>query len=160
LEIDVKKISCLIAAFGCLWTVGAAAQIQIPDSVRKSKPLADLRVCMNTMLENAKKANLEAERAGSETFVLHPTREPLVPLAAEATKCLSEAFPKIETRNQKGSNLPHRVWSAEVDGFVIFCAMPAGPNTKDNISPLGGNGPKRAWQGIYFNCKIGKEISI
>jgi hypothetical protein len=149
-----------MVALSCTWTLSASAQIQIPDSVRKSKPLADLRTCNNALLENGKKANFEASRDGAMTLVLHPTPEPLLPLAAEVVKCLDEALPKKQTLVQKGSNLPHHVWSAEVDGFAIFCATPVGPNTKDYVSPLGGAGPKRAWYGISFTCRIGKEISV
>lgn len=155
------KWMCLVfAAFAFLSAGEASAQIQIPDSVRRSKPLADVRACMNTLIEKAKKANFETEMAGAETFVLHSTRAPLVPLAAEATRCLSAALPRMETRVQRNSNLPHQVWSTEVDGYVIFCALPMGPDAKDYISPLGGSGPKRAWVGLYFNCRIGKEISL
>jgi hypothetical protein len=156
----VRKLGLFAVAFLLLGGDIASGQIVIPESVRKSKPLADLRACINTLIENGKKAGFEAERTGSETFVLHPTREPLVPLASEARKCIAAALPNVEVRKQPRTNLPHRVWSANVEGFHIFCATPEGDNTKDGVSPLGGNGPKRAWQGIYFSCKIGKEISL
>ncbi len=155
----MKKLLLFVAAFS-LFGGGASGQLAVPESVRKSKPLADLRVCINALVENGKKAGFEAERVGSETFVLHPKREPLVPLAAEARKCLAAALPNVEVRKQSRTNLPHRVWSENVEGFYIFCASPEGDNTKDGVSPLGGNGPKRAWQGIYFSCKIGKEIAL
>ncbi len=156
----MRKLIYLMFGLVCLSSVDAVAQNRIPDSVFKSKTLADLRVCNNALLENGKKANFESSRDGAMTLVLHPTREPLVPLATEVVKCLDEALPKRETRVQRGGNLPHHVWSAEVDGFMIFCATPVGPNTKDYVSPLGGGGPKRAWYGISFTCRIGKEISV
>jgi hypothetical protein len=133
---------------------------QVPDAVLKSKELSAARQCMKEFLENGKKANLDADGKLSETFVLNPTREPLVPIAAEVSKCMSAAFPNSEIRKQRATNLPHRVWWVQIEGIYIFCATPAGANTKDGISPLGGNGPKRAWLGVYFRCNLGKEIAF
>jgi hypothetical protein len=155
----VNRLMLFVAALVLFGGV-EPARSQVPDAVLKSKELADARSCMKNLLENGKKANLEADGKLSETFVLNPTREPLVPIAAELAKCMSSAFPKSDIRKQRATNLPHRVWWVNIEGIYIYCATPEGPNTKDGVSPLGGNGPKRAWMGIYARCQLGKEIAI
>ena len=132
----------------------------VSEPISKSKALSELLSCVNTLVQNGKKANLEAERTGAEVFVVHPTREPLVPLAAEATSCIARVLTKTDIRKHKTTGLPHRVWWLEAEGDIISCVTPAGENSRDNVSPLGGNGPKRAWQGIYIRCVVGKEVQL
>jgi hypothetical protein len=153
----MKRLAFLVFAFIAF---ASSAFAQVPEAVSKSKEMASARVCMKNLLEDGKKANLEADGKLSETFVLNPTREPLVPIAAELAKCMSGAFPKNDIRNQKSTNLPHRVWWVNIEGIYIYCATPEGPNTKDGVSPLGGSGPKRNWQGIYARCQVGREIGL
>lgn len=156
----MRKIIYSILALGCFWGADASAQIKIPDSVRTSRPLTELRKCINTLLENAKKENLETDRDHTITVVMHPTREPLIPHAKDVFLCLFFALPRSTEYVQKNSKLPHHVWYAEVDGFVIFCATLAPPHSRDYVTQVGGNGPKRAWYSIYIPCRIGKEISL
>lgn len=150
------KFSCVGFAFIFM---GGVAWAQVSDSVLKSKEMAEARICMQKLLENGKTAKLEADGKLSETFVLSPTRDPLLPIAAELSRCMKGAFPNSDIRNQKGTNLPHRVWWVQIDEIFIYCATPEGPNTKDGVSPLGGNGPKRSWAGIYARCQVGKVLS-
>jgi len=138
---------------------GSSAFAQLPEAVLKSKEMAAARICMKNLLDDGKKANLEADGKLSETFVLNPAREPLLPIAADLAKCMKDAFPNSDVRNQKGTNLPHRVWWVNIEGIYIYCATPEGPNTKDGVSPLGGGGPKRAWQGIYARCQVGRVLT-
>ncbi len=156
----MTKFALLLVAFACLTLSNAYGQIQISDSVRKSKELADVRLCIRTMLENAKKQNLATDRDNTITVVEHPTREPLIPHATEVFECLAKALPKKTTYTQKNSKLLHDVWYAEVDGFVIFCGTLASPHSKDYVTTVGGQGPRRAWYSIYIPCRIGKEISL
>lgn len=152
----MKRLAFLVFTFTAF---GSSAFAQVPDAVLKSKELAAARVCMKNLLDDGKKANLEADGKLSETFVLNPTREALLPIAADLAKCMRGAFPNSDVRNQKGTNLPHRVWWVNIEDIYIYCATPEGANTKDGVSPLGGSGPKRAWQGIYARCQLGKVLT-
>jgi hypothetical protein len=148
-----------VCASAMLLTVNAHAQPS--PAVMQSPALIGARACMTKLADSAKAANLETDTMGSAAVtILTPSREKLLPLAAEISKCLSAALPQTEVRARKDNKRKAKVWWIKIEDRFIFCFTPSNPAGPDHVATLGGHGPKRAWHTVLFRCGLGTEINI
>jgi hypothetical protein len=151
-----KSLGGLIALVGVVLLSGAGNARAQGDDLQLPA-LAGARACVDTLVDQARKANFDIERHGIDNLILDPSRDNIQTLQQSTSKCMDSALPKVEVVTRPDGSTKSRVWYAPADGQYAWCATPA--PTDDDVQIFGEEGSMKAWFALRLECAISDRIS-
>ena len=155
--------SAIIVVTTCIGVDYGAALTASEDKAVKSPQVAKARACISDLATAGRNAGVETDQNGGNILLEDPTEKAkLGKLMGDMFSCLDAAFgmtrKKIE-RFPKNPTAGSRswIWYVAIDDNYVSCASP-GDATPDAVGYLAGNGPKKDWFAIAFQCTVDKKI--
>jgi hypothetical protein len=153
-----KSLVGLIALV-CLIVLSWAGNARAQGDDLQSPALAGARGCVDTLVDQARKANFDIERHGVDNLILDPSRDNIQALQQSTTKCLDTAFPKAEIVTRPGGGVRSRVWYAAADRQYAWCATPAPTDDVNDVQTFGEEGSMKSWFALGLECAVSDRIS-